>query len=55
MRTVVETCGGVPQGGCGARHSPGLGPVAVEDLVGPYQVQFPVALFEHVGPGQPAG
>ena len=56
-QTAVETLWmkGFPQDGCGARSSPCLGPIAVEDLVGPYQVQFPVALFKHVGPRQPAG
>lgn len=35
--------------------SPGLRSVAVQDLVGSNQVQFPVALLEHVDPRQPAG
>ena len=37
------------------RPSPCLRSVAVQDLVGSDQVQFPVALLEHVDPGQPAG
>lgn len=37
------------------RYLPSLRPVAVEDLVGSDQVQFPMALLEHVDPWQPAG
>lgn len=40
---------------CAPRHLPGLRSVAVEDLVGSDQVQFPVPLLEHVDPGEPAG
>lgn len=37
------------------RHLPGLWSVTVEDLVGSDQIQFPMALLEHVDPWQPAG
>lgn len=37
-----------------AELSPGLGSVAVEDLVGSDQVQLAVALFKHVDARQPA-
>jgi len=41
--------------GCSYEDAPGLRLVTVEDLVGPDQVQLPVALLEHVDPRQPAG
>lgn len=37
-----------------ARDLPGLGPVAVEDLVSSEQVQFAMALLKHVDSRQPA-
>lgn len=40
---------------CVWRCLPGLRSVAVQDLVGSDQVQFPMALLKHVDPRQPTG
>lgn len=40
---------------CVQRCLPGLRSVAVQDLVGSDQVQFPMALLKHVDPWQPTG
>ena len=36
-------------------HQPGLGLVAVEDLIGSEEIQFAVALLKHVDTGKPPG
>lgn len=40
---------------CVPRCLPGLRSVAVQDLVGSDQVQFPMTLLKHVDPRQPTG